>query len=53
MTITNEDGEEDKEALTYERQDFLGNHIEQTAQLFAAHRQYAEDGWQSGRSAAR
>ncbi len=31
MTFTNEDGEQEKDDLTYNRQDFLGDHIQQTA----------------------
>jgi type I restriction-modification system DNA methylase subunit len=52
MTITNDKGEENREALTYERQDFWATTSQQAAQLRAAHRQHAEGGRQGGRGAA-
>ena len=51
MTITNEEGEEDREALTYERQDF-GKPRPTSSSIFAAHRQHAQAGRQGGRGAA-
>jgi type I restriction enzyme M protein len=37
MTFTNEEGEQETDDLTYNRQDFLGDNVEQAAQFRAAH----------------
>ena len=37
MSFTNEEGEQETDDLTYNRQDFLGDNVEQAAQFRAAH----------------
>ena len=43
MSFTNEEGEQETDDLTYNRQDFLGDDVEQAAQFRAAHPHDAED----------
>jgi hypothetical protein len=52
MTITNEEGRGRPRGADLRAAGFLGNHVEQAAQLSAAHRQHVEGGRQSGGGAA-
>ena len=45
MSFTNEEGEQETDDLTYNRQDFLGDDLEQTTELRAAHPHDAQDHW--------
>ena len=45
MSFTNEEGEQERDELTYNRPGFLGDDVKQTAQFRTTHSHDAQDHW--------